>query len=99
MAARCYRVESPTQTTADAERQQRTGEIWGKTARSGAWPKVKAYVGRLPDGDRGVEFETDVRPDSGCPPGHAYWSGPRPGVEVDGDYAKIKVRVTRNAQR
>lgn len=96
---RYYRVESPTQTAADAAQQEKTGEIWGRVPRRGAWPKVKAYVGRLPIGVRGLEFETDVAPDVGCPPGHAFWSGPRAGVVIDGDYAKIKVRVMKNAQR
>jgi hypothetical protein len=96
---RYHRIRSPTQTTDDAGRQEATAEIWGKEARGGNRPKVKAYVGPLPEGSSGIEFETDVAPDRGCPPGQAYWSGPRPGVVVDGDYAKISVTVTRNTQR
>lgn len=96
---RYHRVESPTQTAANAAQQERTREIWGQIPRGGAWPKVKAYVGRLPPGIRGIEFETDVTPDAGCPPGQAFWSGPRAGVVIEGDYVKIKVRVTKNTQQ
>jgi len=94
-----HRVASPTQTPADAAEQERANEIWGQVARGGAWPKVKAYIGALPTSADGVEFETDIPPDAGCPPGQAFWSGPRSGVVVEGDYAKIKVRVTKNTQK
>ena len=96
---RFHRVESPTQTEKDAATQEQSGELWGRTPRAGAWPKVKAYVGRLPTGVRGVEFETEVEPDAGCPPGIALWTGPRAGVAVEGEYAKIQIRVTSNTQR
>lgn len=96
---RFHRVESPTQSESDAALQEATGEMCRRVARLGAWPKVKAYVGPLPPGVRGVEFETEVAPDFGGPPGQAFWSGPRRGVVVEGDYAKIKVRVRKNTQR
>ncbi len=70
-----HRVQSPTQTVRDARRQEEAGEIWGREARGGNRPKVKAYVGPLPNRVSGIEFETDVPPDRGCPPGQAYWSG------------------------
>ena len=94
-----HRIESPTQTIADAARQEATGEVWGRPPRWGFQPKVKAFRGGLPLGLRGIEFETEVAPDSGCPPGLALWSGPRAGVVVEDDYARIKVRVTKNTQR
>jgi len=94
-----HRVESSTQTVADAARQESTGEIWGRPPRWGFQPKVKAFRGPLPRGTRGVEFETEIAPDRGCPPGLALWSGPRAGVVVEDDYARIKVRVTKNTQR
>jgi hypothetical protein len=93
-----HRVRSPTQTAEDARRQKASREIWGREARGGNRPKVKAYVGPLPEGLSGIEFETDLPPDRGCPPGHAYWSGPRSGVVVEGDYAKIKVKNIRIIQ-
>lgn len=59
---------------------------------------MKAFGGRLPEWERGIEFTTDVPPDPGCPPGQAFWSGPREGVEVSGAYARIEVSVTKNTQ-
>ena len=93
-----HRVESPTQTAADALTQQKTSELWGFPARGSDIPKVKAYTGPLPPGVRGIEFTTTVEPDTSCPPGYAYWSGPRAGVIVDGNRAKIHVEIVRNAQ-
>ena len=88
----------PGQSPEVARQQERSGEIWGRIARVGIVPCVKAYRGPLPAGVRGVEFETDIEPDRGGPPGIATWSGPRPGVVVDGDYAKIRVTIRRNEQ-
>jgi hypothetical protein len=98
MPALYHRIESPTQTPEDAIRQEKSGELWGYPARWSDRPKVKAYVGPLPPSRRGIEFTTDVPPDKNCPPTHAYWSGPRAGVVVEGECAKIKVKVTRNTQ-
>ena len=66
---------------------------------------MKAYDGKLPGGRLGIEFETEVEPDEGTPPGQPMWSmeSGHPGVErvevtVEGrleEYAKIKVRLLR----
>jgi hypothetical protein len=77
-----------------------SGEIWGMTPRGifqSDIPKVKAYDGELPSGQTGIEFETEVKPDSGHVPGKPTWSvkPKRAGVVHDGDCAKIKVRVLR----
>jgi hypothetical protein len=77
-----------------------SGEIWGMAPRNvfrSDIPKVKAYTGKLPSGVRGIEFETEVEPDSGHVPDKPTWSAKqkRAGIECDGDYAKIKVRVLR----
>ena len=93
-----HRRESPTQTVADAALQQATSEVWGRAAFGSTIPKVKAYTGPLPEGQRGIEFTTDVPTDDGCAPSRAEWSGPRPGVVLQGDYAKIKVVITKNTQ-
>jgi hypothetical protein len=93
-----FRAESPTQSARDAIQQEASGELWGYPARGSDIPKVKAYAGRLPSGTRGIEFTTAVEPDSGCPPGKAFWSGPRPGVDVTKGCAKIKITVTKNTQ-
>jgi len=41
-----------------------------------------------------VEFFTDVEPSPGSPPGKARWLGPRDGVEVDGEWAKISGTIS-----
>ncbi|MGH7719612.1 MAG: RHS repeat-associated core domain-containing protein, partial [Gemmatimonadaceae bacterium] len=97
-ATRYHRRESPTQTPADARRIQESGELWGRANRGSDNPSVDAYVGPLPQGTRGIEFTTTVPPDKGTPPWRARWTGPRPGVRVEGEYAKIPVCVTKNTQ-
>ena len=96
-----YRAESPTQTVDTAKLQVASGEIWGRAPRGGAFPAVQAYVGPLPDGERGIEFYTETKPD-GWPgsamAGHVYWRGPREGVRVEDDFAKIRVNITKNTQ-
>jgi RHS repeat-associated protein len=75
-----------------------SGELWGRPKRniySSDTPSVKAYVGPLPHGRKGYEFETDVSPDIGSHPMVAEWSGPRPGVRVEDGWAKIECRVTK----
>jgi hypothetical protein len=93
-----HRLESPTQTPADAAMQTASGEIWGRAALLSHIPKVKAHRGPLPEGERGVEFWTEVPPDSGSTRQRVDWSGPRPGVEVEDDFAKIVVVITKNTQ-
>jgi hypothetical protein len=94
-----HRLESPTQTPEDAAKQEATGEIWGRAARGSDLAKVKAYAGPLPAGRKGIEFTTDMPPDEGCPPDLPTWRAGREGVTVEGDYARISVRVTKNTQR
>jgi hypothetical protein len=77
-----------------------SNEIWGTSPRNflqSDIPKVKAYDGKLPADAKGIEFETEIPPDSGHVPGKPTWSAKpkRKGVASDGDYAKIKVRVLR----
>ncbi len=81
------------QTTA---RQLRTGELWGRADRWSDMPSVDAYTGPLPGWrSHGVEFWTDVEPSPGTRSALARWLGPRPGVEIDGEWAKIRGRITR----
>lgn len=104
ITATYHRIESPTQTVADASQQEMTLEIWGKPARSSDIPKVKAYKGPLPPGAKGIQFETDVLPDPCSPPNHAFWSVGREGVErrqVESGQEFAIIRATRviNSQR
>src|SRR4051794_35132196 len=63
----CYhRVESPTQTKADAASQVTSMEVWGGPARGSSLPAVKAYRTPLPSPTRrGIEFCTPVAPTPG----------------------------------
>jgi hypothetical protein len=84
--------------------QEESGEVWGTYDRdmmggTTPFPSVDAYVGPLPPGERGIEFATDVPPDRETPPYLARWTGPRSGVRIEGEYARIEVLVTRNTQR
>jgi hypothetical protein len=93
-----HRLASPTQTPLVAMKQMEIQEIWGNTPRNGFAPKVEAYVGCLPVGADGIEFTTEVLPDSGCPPMRANWSGNRNGVKLEDDFAKISVTITHCTQ-
>jgi hypothetical protein len=79
----------------------KSGELWGRPPRNfnaSDFPKAKAYLGALPKGVVGFEFETEVAPDAGGVPDKPTWSQAkkkRPGVVVEGDYAKIKVKVRK----
>lgn len=56
-----HRLESPTQTSADALQQVKSGEIWGRAHKqNGAFPCVKAYPNQLPAAERGIEFTTPI---------------------------------------
>ena len=73
------------QSAADNELVESSGKLAGRAPRNIAqsmFPKVKAFIGSIEDERTGIEFTTDVEPDPGCPPGLAYWSEGRPGVEV-----------------
>jgi hypothetical protein len=59
-----------------------SGMIGGRPAFGSFIPKVKAFVGPLPEGRAGIEFTTDLEPDPGCPPGRAYWSEGGVGITV-----------------
>lgn len=95
-----HRYITPTQTEADIQMQLESLEIWGQAAQNvyqSDIPKVKAYVGKIPPGKAGIEFTTDVLPDPNTPPHLATWSGDRPGVRTEEDYAKLKVQtITRH---
>ena len=93
-----HRRESPTQTPEDARKQTDSLEIWGGPSRYSDVPRVRAYIGPLPNEARGIEFETWVSPDADGPPGQAQWSGPRNGVMVYQGMARLNVDEVRNRQ-
>lgn len=67
-----FRIESTTQSKAVAAMQVASKEIWGRTARGGMGPAVKAYAGTL-DHRNGIEFSTDIAPHKGGTPLEAKW--------------------------
>ena len=96
-----HRLESPSQTSADAVQQVLSGEIWGKEARGSNIPSVKAYRNHIPAGSRGIEFTTPVAPQRGSgTPYEARWYYPHtPSVALkqdanNFDYAVIPAAVT-----
>src|SRR5690348_208998 len=76
-----HRIESTTQTVADAVQQVDSGEIWGRTPRGGMTPTVKAYAGPI-GGNRGVQFTTDINPHPNSAPHEARWYLGNEGVEL-----------------
>mmetsp|Transcript_9017 Transcript_9017/g.13175 ORF Transcript_9017/g.13175 Transcript_9017/m.13175 type:complete len:145 (-) Transcript_9017:18-452(-) len=90
-----HRLKSPTQTMETAQQQLSSNEIWGKPRRSSDIPQVQCYQGELADDAEGIEFFTPTAPDAGVAPGQARWTGPREGVKVEDDFAKIHVRITK----
>jgi hypothetical protein len=82
----------------DAKSQEKSLEIWGRPARGSDQPKVKAYVGSLPLGKRGIEFTTDVEPDPNTPPGLAFWSRLSAEIILREDVAILKVLTVVNRQ-
>lgn len=94
-----HRVASPTQTSATAKRQVASGEIWGRAARGGLFPCVKAYPNGIPPGRRGVEFTTGVAPDPHSSAPHEWrWYYPHTaGVQLRtvglDDFAAISATV------
>jgi hypothetical protein len=83
-----------TQDDATTRAQCTSGEIWGRANRGANDPSVDAWRGQLPAGRHGVEFYTDVVPSPGSPPDRARWRGPRPGVRIEGQWAKITATIT-----
>lgn len=85
--AEYHRRESRSQTSEDAEMQVTSGEIWGRAPRNfyqSDFLVVKAYRGRLKEGERGINFTTDITPERGSGSlNEARWYYPvTPGAEL-----------------
>jgi hypothetical protein len=76
-----------------------SGEIWGRPARWGHSPTVKAYVGALTPGETGIEFWSFQAPDTAAGR-RAYWRTRGPFVTIDDvtDTAKLHVAFVRITQ-
>jgi Effector-associated domain 7/HEAT repeats len=97
-----HRLESNRQTVEIAKHQEKSLEILGEVNRNHPFgltiPKVKAQRGLLDKGRRGIEFTTNIPPDS-FHPIFAYWSGDREGVITQGEVAILKVVTVKNCQQ
>jgi RHS repeat-associated protein len=93
-----HRLESPTQTVADAMAQQASRELWGKGYRDSGVPYVQAYTGPLPPGARGIEFVTSAQGFKYSKPGAVMFVPGQPGVRLEDGVAKIDIIVTKNTQ-
>lgn len=96
-----HRRFSPTHTVDTATAMKETGELWGRGPRQAGGgrgiPAVQAYDGPLPEGVKGTEFYTSVKPNPASPKGQQKWSLGNEGVEeVDVDTASIPVKVTKD---
>jgi hypothetical protein len=83
----------------EVEQITASGQIWGRVRRNffaGLIPAVKAWDGPLPADAVGVEFFTDVQPDSSSVPGWPEWTEGSRGVIVleAGELVAIPVVVT-----
>ncbi|AGM08740.1 NAD--arginine ADP-ribosyltransferase [Amycolatopsis keratiniphila] len=94
-----HRLESTSQNAGVAGMQSASREIWGRAPVYGDHaPVVQAYRGPLPEGRRGVEFWTDIKPKwHGTNVAMRSWY-PTQGVRVEDDFAKLEVVVTKNTQ-
>ena len=93
-----HRLRSTTQTDEVAAQQSESLEVWGRPRQYSNIPQVQAYMGPLPATAAGVEFYSLPPPDTGTAPGHVRWTGPRPGVVIQDEFAKIKVQITQQIQ-
>ncbi len=97
------RRESPSQTRADAVRQQNSMEIWGQAARGSGLPSVKAYreatAPLAGNGGRGVLFNTNVPLAARGDPYQARWYDGDPGVmQKPNGFVAISVTQLLNRQ-
>ena len=101
-----HRRQGRGQSYVTAFLQLASGEVWGyglAPAMGGAFPKVQAYRGPLPDQYPGIEFVTGVPVDATAPPGRPEWSPARTPFVVrrvdanDEVFAVLRcVRFTKN---
>lgn len=86
------RMAPGVQDAATVVKQVLSGEIWGKRARFGLSPAVKAYPGPIPLGVSGIEFWSFEAPDRPHGP-RSHWSIAGPYVKVDPEIEVVKLSV------
>ncbi len=97
-----HRIESETQCSHIAVKQESSLEVWGREPRCSDIRQVQAYKRGLQRGIRGIEFDSQVIPDPTGHPHIASWSGERLGIlqrkDDQHDYVAIKVFDFKNLQ-
>lgn len=88
-----YRINDSKEVT---ELQVNSRQIWGGVAKNTHRSdilRVRAYTTDVvvSKNDSAVRFTTEVEPDPNTPSHLAFWSGNRPGVLIEDNYAKINV--------
>ncbi|WP_406292827.1 hypothetical protein OG948_00485 [Embleya sp. NBC_00888] len=98
------RIESKTQTDADAALMQDSGQLWGQGKPGGFFgseARAEVWPGALKPGERGVEMYTPIKP-RGTGPWGPTWPIGSPGtikaVENGLDTVKVPVIITKNTQ-
>jgi hypothetical protein len=76
----------------------RTGELWGRRARFGGPPRVKAHAGELREDATGFEFFTFAEPDLNTLPSPLWSARGDKSVWGDDETARLQVLVTKVAQ-
>lgn len=94
-----HRLETPTQTVADARKQVNSMEVWGTGSRLAGLPSIKAYRNALP-ATRGIEFSSPILPHKGSgTPYEARWYLGDPGViPKPNNYVAIAISYIKNMQ-
>jgi hypothetical protein len=90
-----HRVESPTQTRERSIENFLTNTLTGGSTPASYLPRIRAYPGPLPADCAGIEFETDIPPESGGSPTIATWLPRRKDVSLRDGIASMNVVVTR----
>lgn len=100
-----YRVDSTSQTAADAKKMVESRELWGREPFGSDVPQAQAYT-EPKEGRPFLEFWTFVEPRADVAPPEIRWHpndplpaarrAGDPGVRLEDGYAKISIRVTRN---
>jgi hypothetical protein len=95
-----HRIESPTQSSKHAAEQRKSMELRGQPARQSGIPSVKAYRGKLPAPERGVEFATGVAPTrgSGTPYEARWYEGTTGVLSKPNDFVAIPLCCFKNRQ-
>lgn len=93
-----HRLASSTQRLDVAFHQTHSGEVWGTGAFLTGIASVKAYLGPLPAGYDGIEFETNIAPTPGTSTlTVAYWYQGQAQAAAKSGFVMIPVSMKKVA--